>query len=55
MTWVKKSIDPHVFYKNYPVFLFDTYGSQNEMGDGVSETEMDFKGLKKKNLLWITG
>ena len=48
MTWVKKSIDPHVFYKNYPVFLFDTYGSQNEMGDGVSETEMDFKGLKKK-------
>lgn len=48
MTWVKKSIDPHVFYKNYPVFLFDTYGSQNEMGDGVSETEMHFKGLKKK-------
>ena len=31
--WWKKSIDPHVFYKNYPVLLFDTYGSQDEMGD----------------------
>lgn len=48
MTWVKKSIEPHVFYKNYPVLLFDTYGSQDEMDDGVSEMETDFKRLKKK-------
>ena len=44
----EKSIEPHVFYKNYPVLLFDTYGSQDEMDDGVSETETDFKRLKKK-------
>ena len=56
MTWVKKSIEPHVFYKNYPVLLFDTYGSQDEMDDGVSETETGFKRLKKKSAVdyWLT-